>query len=189
VMADNGATTPGQAEDEVTKDIGYFDELRRAVGWASPIALFGTSGLAMYQRIDSMQADELRKRIESVQSDKLRAQLFSGAYDNYRFRVRLVRYTAMGSFLLLLLPLSFISSIFSGPAAHPYSYYLAVGLILAAELLLFVLAKAVQVATWRIASDTVIQRQAIRVWRMIPADSIRTETDTGKDDSTGLESV
>ena len=137
-------------ENLVVKDAEYFDELRRAIAWTSPIALFGTSGLAAYQRIESAQDFELRKQ--------LRAQVYSRYHSQIVF-LRIL--TAVIPWLSIPLTQGFIMSL--GLTAKDTSglrLYGLIVLVLIVEILFFLMAKFIQVVLWRLGSE-VIRRNGI----------------------------
>jgi apolipoprotein N-acyltransferase len=142
-------------EHLVVKNAEYFDEVRRAVAWTSPIALFGTSGLAVYQRI------------ESAQDFELRAQLSPKVYSRYRFQIEVLRVvTAIIPWLSILLTLISIMSL--GLTAKDISglhVYALIAIVLIVEFLYFLTAKLIQVALWRLGS------KAIRYWSGVSGNS------------------
>ena len=132
-------------EPVVVKDAEYFDELRRAIAWTSPIALFGTSGLAVYQRIESAQDFELRKQ--------LRAQVYS----RYHSQIGVLRIiTAVIPWLSIHLTQVFIMSL--GLTAKDTSglrVYGLIVLVLIVEIAFFLIAKFIQVVLWRLGSEAI----------------------------------
>jgi hypothetical protein len=143
-------------ENLVVKDAEYFDELRRAIAWTSPIALFGTSGLAVYQRIESAQDFELR---EQVNSEQLPAQ----TYSRYHSQIVVLRIlTAVIPWLSIPLTQVYIMSL--GLSAKDTSGLLVYGLIalvLIVEILFFLVAKFIQVVFWRLGSEAIRHRNGI----------------------------
>jgi len=184
-MADNETVTWGHGENDVVKDPAYFHELRRAIGWTSPIALFGTSSLAMYQQIESMQGAELQKRIESLKDDKVRVRLPSRSYSGYENRVALVRFGALGLFLLTWSGL--VAQLV--PLSPQLTLYEAFGLILAAVAFSFLAGKVIQVFAWHVGSALIILPYTAKLWDLISADSSVTKADTREDNSSGPEIV
>jgi hypothetical protein len=137
-----------QEEHFVLKDAEYFDEVRRAVAWTSPIALFGTSGLAAHQRIESAQDFELRK------------QLAPERYSRYHLLIEILRLvTAVIPWLSIsLIPFTIMSFDLSVKDISGVHIYALIGLILAIQSMYFLIAKFIQVAFWRLGST------AIRYW-------------------------
>lgn len=157
-MADDEIATADEAENDVEKDVKYFDELRQAVGRTSPIALFGTSGLVVYQRIESIQDLELHKRLPGTD------------YRKYHSWVILLRFvTGLVPWLALIGAITVISSWANGLSL--LGTFIEVTFW---SIIFFIVAKAVQVAVWRLVSFYVIRRLTIRLWDGIRSTPKRT---------------
>ena len=142
-------------EHLVVKDAEYFDELRKAVAWTSPLALFGTSGLAVYQRIESAQDLELDK------------QLSAEVYSRYHSQFGILR-IATAFIPLLSIPLALSSVIdldLSAKMSSGLLIYALIAIFLVVEFLYFLIAKLIQVALWRLGSA------AIRHWSGVSQNS------------------
>jgi len=139
-------------EHVVVKDAEYFDELRRAVSRTSPTALFGTSGLAVYQSIESAQDLELR--------EQLPAEVHKGYHSAFK-RLRIA--TTLIPWVSLLAPIGYINPSTSALPAkgasgpHPYEPIVA----LALGVLVFIIAKFIQLPVWRIGSAAIRHKYGI----------------------------
>ena len=159
-MKDENASTDenartGYPENEVVKDAAYFDELRRAVKGTPLIALFGTSGLAVYKSIDSAQDLELRKQVESVTDSNSRKRLYKVS-SRYHFLITALRYvTGAVPWLSVFLILDYVTNSFHYPPASTTRRIELTAAVLAISIVIFTLAKVAQVILWRLGSFTI----------------------------------
>lgn len=131
-------------EHPVVKDAEYFNDLRKAVSWTSPTAIFGTSGLAMYRRIESAQDFELHK------------QLPREIYSRYHFLFWSLRIlTAIIPWLSLLPPAAFLSSALPLEGISETHLYELVVATLALGITAFIIAKVIQFLVWRAGSAAI----------------------------------
>jgi hypothetical protein len=142
-------------EDEVVKDAGYFDELRRAVKGTQPIALFGTSGLAVHKSIECAQDLELRKQVESATDPDSRERLRT-VYFRYHISTTVLSYvTEALPWLSVLIIAMLVSNVTrSLPEATTHRYEIITALIIGSAAI-FMFAKAIQVILWRLGSFTI----------------------------------
>ena len=139
-------------EDEVVKDAAYFDELRRAFRGTCPIALFGTSGLAVHKSIECAQDLELSKQVESATDPDRREQLRT-VYSRYHiFTAALSYLTEALPWLSVLIILTLINSAIRTLPKPTTELYGAIVAVLAGSAAIFMVAKILQVILWRVGS-------------------------------------
>ena len=143
-------------EDEVVKDAAYFDELRRAVKETTAIsALAGTSGLAVYKSIESLQDLELRKQVESVTDPNSRERLHI-VYSRYHSLIGALWYITgalpwLSAFIISVL----IGNAAKGPLPWTTHRYELIAIALGESALIFGGAKLIQFFFWRLGSSAI----------------------------------
>jgi len=142
-------------EDEVVKDAAYFDELRRAVSGTQPIALFGTSGLAVRKSIECAQDLELSKQIELATDPDSRERLRT-VYFRYHISTTILSYVTEAlpwlSVLIIIILVNNVTKSLPKSTAHRYEVITA---LLIGSAAIFLIVKFIQVILWRLGSFTI----------------------------------
>lgn len=149
-----------QAEHDVVRDAAYFNDLRRAVRWTPPTALLGTSGLAVYQRIESAQDFELQKQLESTRDSELFRKRRT-TYTRYHYGIMALRIVTK-ALVWIFVPV-IVASINSNAISNAevsknapvLGFYGLLVAIFAEGVALLIIAKIVQFIFWRIGSEVI----------------------------------